>query len=656
VRNFFLSLFITITFLQSSFSQTPAIETEHWTEKPTVTKLQAKYSQEPAVTVMNKVRIEYIDNKDKNLDEYFTQHKIVHINNDHGIEYFNKIYINVNDFSDATEIRARTILPGGKIIELDKANIKDLKDEDGSLYKIFAFEGLENGSDIEFYYTLHKSTELMGKFRMQDRFPVMEAGFELIAPSRLVFELKPVHCQSDVLTDTLPGEKARFRLHFTDISALEEEKYSSYHVNLSRVEYKLSYNNALHPGVRMFTWNEYAKRIFAAYGTYSDKEIKKVSDLIGDNQWDKISSDLLKVITIENYIKKHINYRKDQEGDDVAGIETILKTRVANAMGLIRLYGAIFRELQINYQFVLAADRDEEAIDKNFENWNDCSNEMFYFPSLHHFLVPTKIQFRYPWIDPSWGDGNALFCKNISIGSMNSAIAEIKYVPLENYQQSYVNLESKLSLNSTMDSLLMDMKFLYGGYSAIGLRFDFDFLTSEQERDAIKEFSKNAIGSETILSSSIENRAFEDGNSDKPFILNIKVKSGDLLERAGNKILLKIGLVIGPQVEMYQEKERQLPMAMEFPHVEKRKIELIIPDGYQVRNPDDLRLKQVYLENGSQTMGFISDYTLKGNLLTIDIMEDYRKSSYPISQYEDFRKIINTSSDFNKVVLILEKK
>src|SRR5947209_3867639 len=117
----------------------------------------------------------------------------------------------------------------------------------------------------------------MGKFRIQDKFPVMEAGFELISPIRLVFQTKSVHCQSEQLSDTLPSDKARLRLRFTDLSGLEEEKYSSYHVNLARVEYKLSYNNAVHPGERMFTWNEYAKRIFAAYATYSEKEIRKVS-------------------------------------------------------------------------------------------------------------------------------------------------------------------------------------------------------------------------------------------------------------------------------------------------------------------------------------------------------------------------------------------
>jgi len=654
VKISFFCLFIVLS--QSVFSQTPAIETESWADKPAVTKLNSKYSQEAAVSVMDKARIEFIDDKNKELTEYFTQHKIIHLNNDHGIEYYNKIYINVNDFSDVVDIKARSILPSGKIINIDKASIKDLKDENGSLYKIFAFEGLENGSDIEYVYTIQKSASVLGKVRIQEKFPVVESTVEIISPRRLVFDTKSIRCQSVVQTDTLHETKARISLHYTDIIGLEEEKYCSFEVNRARVEYKLSYNNALNPGARMFTWNEYAKRVFAAYGVYSEKEIKKVSQLISDNQWDQLKTDSMKVVAVENYIKKNISYRKDVDGKDVDAIETILKTRVAEVSGLMRLYGSIYKTLNINYQFVLAGDRDEEEVDKNFENWNNCDNQLIYFTGLHHFLVPTKIHFRYPWLYPSWGDGNAVFCKNISIGTMNSAIAEIKYIPLEDYLQSCTSLESKLSVNATADSLVMDMKFIFGGYAAPGYLYGFDFLTPEQERDAIKEFSKRALGTETILSSSIENRAFEDGNAGKPFILNIKAKSGDLIERAGNKILVKVGLVIGPQVEMYQEKERQLPIAVEYPQVENRKIVLTIPDGYQVRNPDDLKLKQVYEENGVQTMGFVSDYTLNGNILTIDIREDYRKTRYPLSQYEDFRKIINTSSDFNKIVLILEKK
>jgi hypothetical protein len=134
------------------------------------------------------------------------------------------------------------------------------------------------------------------------------------------------------------------------------------------------------------------------------------------------------------------------------------------------------------------------------------------------------------------------------------------------------------------------------------------------------------------------------------------VNSGDLLERAGNKILLKIGMAIGPQVEMYQEKARHFPIAIEYPHFEERTIEFSIPDGYTIKNPEALKMEQVYKENGEQTMGFVSDYKLTGNKLLVHIMEDYRKTVYPVSQYNDFVKIINASSDFNKIVLVLEKK
>ena len=48
----------------------------------------------------------------------------------------------------------------------------------------------------------------------------------------------------------------------------------------------------------------------------------------------------------------------------------IIKNRLASHRGIIRLYGAIFQMLGIDHQFVLAGDRSESVIDKNFENWN----------------------------------------------------------------------------------------------------------------------------------------------------------------------------------------------------------------------------------------------------------------------------------------------
>jgi hypothetical protein len=61
------------------------------------------------------------------------------------------------------------------------------------------------------------------------------------------------------------------------------------------------------------------------------------------------------------------------------------------------------------------------------------------------------------------------------------------------------------------------------------------------------------------------------------------------------------------------------------------------------------------MENGQVTMGFSSEYKLEGNRLKVHVMEQYRRVTYPLSEYEDFKKVINASADFNKIVLVLEK-
>jgi hypothetical protein len=61
-------------------------------------------------------------------------------------------------------------------------------------------------------------------------------------------------------------------------------------------------------------------------------------------------------------------------------------------------------------------------------------------------------------------------------------------------------------------------------------------------------------------------------------------------------------------------------------------------------------------DKGERTMEFHSYYKTEGNKVTVLIDEDYRQIGYPLSMYEKFRKVINASADFNKVVLFLEKK
>jgi hypothetical protein len=244
----------------------------------------------------------------------------------------------------------------------------------------------------------------------------------------------------------------------------------------------------------------------------------------------------------------------------------------------------------------------------------------------------------------------------MTLGNYTSAVADIKLVPMEPYEESVQNTEARLELNPDLDSLTIDERQIFKGYPSVDYRDAFNFSNDDQKKNIIKELAKQFASSENILSSEVLNQGFEDETANKPLILHTVTKSGELIERAGNKLLLKIGMAIGPQEEMYQEKPRQEPVNMPFGHVEERKIDFVIPAGYTISNPNDLKIDQTYAENGQETMGFVCTYEIKGNILSVHIVEQYRHEYYPMEQFATFRKIINSSADFNKVVLVLEKK
>ncbi len=653
-RSFLLPLIALLSY-QHLYAQAPQTEPEKWVAQPVISKLDGKYAKEAAVVLFDKRKIEYVDDSRDKQSEYYTLHKIVHINDDRGIEYYNKIYLGISENADIVEIKGRTVLPGGKVIMLDKNNIKDIKEQDGNVYKIFAMEGLEKGCEIEYYYTFKKNVSYFGREVMQGNMPVLKSVFQISAPDRLRFDIKSYNF--DVTpSDTVINNRRFMQCTLAGTSGIDEEKYANYWANLRRIEFKLSYNDLISKGERLFTWNEMAKRIFAAYTEATVKDNRKIEELVQENGWDKLSSEVSKIVAVESYVKKKFAYDENlnsEEGNTVSGV---IQNKVGGTIGMMRLYSAVFQNLAINFQFVLTGDRGKFIIDRSFENWNNCDNPLFYFPAEGKYLAPTRPDYRYPWIFPNWGGTNGLFCKRTTLGSYSTAIAEIRTVALEDYTQSADNIEAKLELNAGLDSLTIDDRQIFTGYAATGFRDAFNYSNEEQKTNIIKELAKSFASTDHILFSEVLNQEFDKANANLPLTLHTKTRSTELVERAGNKLLIKMGMAIGPQVEMYQEKPRQEPVDIDFGHVEDRKIDFIIPDGYTVSNLNDLKMDQTYKDNGELTMGFVSDYELKGNVLSIHIVEQYRNIFYPLSQFEQFRKIINASSDFNKVVLVLEKK
>lgn len=517
-------------------------------------------------------------------------------------------------------------------------------------------EGLEKGSEVEFYYTIKSGLNFFGEEFLQGSFPIRDAQLEILSPQNLIFQLKGYNCTIDV-TDTTTNGKKSFSTHLADIPGAEKEKYAAYEANLRRVEYRLSYNTANgNEHIRLNTWNTLAQRIHTLYETFSEKDLNRIGNIVEANGWQNLPDDKQKIIAVENYLKKQFTTREDIDNENAGNIEWMIKNKLSSHRGMIRLYSAIFTRLNVGHQIVLTCDRTDKSIDRSFENWNSADNFLFYFPSTKKFLAPTLVYMRYPWIDPEWAATDAVFCQSTTIGNYTTAIAVVKQVPLEDVGQTYTLDEAFARFNTRLDSLQVDIKESIGGYMALGARAAYSLSNPEERRTMMKEVARAAANTEKILTSSVENDKIEDDNDNKPFVIKASVLTDGLLENAGKNILVKLGVLIGPQTEMYQEKPRQFPIQLPYPHTLERYIGFVVPSGYTIKNLGDLAINQDFKTDGVTTLGFVTDYKMEGDTLRIHILETYRNVAYPLSEYEHFKKVVNAAADFNKLTLVLIPK
>lgn len=624
-----------------------------WNATPAPQKVSEELQKEPAVILFDLRRIEFIDAPQNEIEVFKTLHRRVKLQEDRGIEAFNKIYLPFGAENELITLKARTILPNGSVKDLDTKNIKEIKEE-GRTYKIFAFEGLAPNSEIEYLYIYKTTSNFFGREMLQGSFPVLQSHVEIITPERLQFDLKAYNKEVNP-TDSVHDRKRFHRITMTDLPGAEEEKYAMRTANLGRIEYKLSYNKSNSTSSRLFTWNDLAKRAYSIYSNFEAKDLKRIESIVKSEKWADIPKVADRVMALEHYLKKNFSSDDDFSHPNAEDLEFILKNKRTNERGMVRLFSAFLTKLEVAHEIVLCGSREDFTLDQDLENWINCENTLISITSTGKFISPNEVDYRYPWVNPMWAGSQGIFCKSTTIGDFKTAIAQFKDIELEPYQNSYSNIETKASLNKGMDSLNLEVKQSFAGYNANFYRAAFNFAQEEQKTEISKELIKSVTGSEHIQSRSFKNVGFENYNKNEPFIIESQVKSTNLVEKAGNNILVKFGLLIGEQAEMYQEKKRLLPVELAFPHVFKRQLSFEIPEGYRIKNVEDIKMNEQVTDAEGVSFGFVSNYEIKGNTLIVEIEEIYRDLKYSLDQFNIFKKVINTSADFNKVTLVLEK-
>jgi len=612
-------------------------------------------NEKPMMALKEKYVVEFAYSEDDALEEYYLEHKALWLNSNERIDAYNKIYLPYSSTSKLLKSKARVITKGGKIIELDDSKILSAQDEEtGKYYKYFAFEGVEKGSIIEYFYVEKKQPSFRGTaFRLQTEYDKRDIGFDLFSPSNLIFAFKSYNSLPEITKDTLVKDRLHWNLDIEAIDGLDNETQSPYDASRAYLVYKLDRNTAKNLS-DISSYGDVSQNI---YNYYYNEPTKKATSLIESFVAQTIQKEdesvEAKIRRLDNIIKADFYLSKG--GDDaLKDLEEVLSKKVANNSGMMKLYIALLNHLGIEHEIVITSNRESLKFDKEFEAHNFLNDYLIYFPKFKTYLSATETNSRYGY-PPAWlTDNYGLFVKEVSVGSFKSGVGKIKYI-------------DPLSADKTIDEMVLDVQFdvddltsnsialdrSFTGYYGLPIHPYMNLVKEDDRTNIIESLAKFMNENVTVEGSTIVN---EDPNlfGVEPIHFVIEVKSNAFVEKAGRKYLFKIGELIGSQIEMYQEKERKLPLENEHTRSYIRTIRVTVPKGYKVANLDELVMENVYEENGENLFSFISSYKVDGNTITVKADEYYKTNIVPPSIFEEYRKVINSAADFNKVTLVLE--
>jgi len=655
-KKFIISIFNLILILNLNGQ---LIEKYKWEENPVCTAISNDDKNETAICLYLFERDEFFYDETGIPCTYNIFHKKIKIIDDEQVNSFNKIYISLASVIEITEIKARSVNPDGTVVDFDKSNIKEIKDEEGSEgYKIFAIEGIQKGADVEFFYERKMYADFNGRSYFQFKYPVKKARFELACPANMFFDFKIYNSKIEITKqDSTDKEYRLYYADFENINGLNVPRYAYYNPLRLRVEYRLekNLNKDFSP---VYTWDEAAKRVYNMTYVLSQTEqkalkkfVKKSLDVSDQNNEEKIK-------IVEKYLKTNILIQ-DYSSQEFSQLDFIIKNKIANERGILKLMANIFKGLGINHQIVLTADRSNIKFDGDFQSWNYLESYLIYFPDLDKFLAPADIELRVGYVPDLLTATDGLFIETVKVWETESAIGHIKYIPPLSFEKNFSNMLIEIDIDMENEKAVVKTEMSLHGLSGGYLSEIYKLVEENRKEEFLKSMMKNPVGSNKFLKIELRDKSLLQANDTIEgsfFIVYAEYESASLLERAGDKYILNIGETIGEQVEMYQEDERLTDVENEFNHWYYREIILNVPDGYQIKNPDAANMNIVSDQDGRKVYGFESSYHLHDFLYKVAINEYYKKIFTDKSLADEFTKVVNAAADFNKVALILEKK
>lgn len=629
-----------------------------WNKKPQWVPIEEKDTGEESVFILNRTIAELTigtNNEGESvLKSYLIEHSVIILNSDKSIENNNKIYLSYELGKDY-DLRCR-VINKNKMITMNDDDIKETDDEQYGKLKYFAIRGLEKGSILEIVKIQSVRFNVNGiKFALESKQPQKHLHTALICPTQIEFLYKTYNDFPFEIVSNTTDKNRVYEIEKDNVPSAKEEPESYEKAQQAYIIFKKNHDNA--KSVNKFSiYKESSENYYKflcgeIFVTSKDKKAAK--------KWLKGLklpagiSDIEKIRKIEHELKYNIKFFGGDPKYDMAA--TVYTKKMGTQLGLFRALLTAFEAAEIPFEIVLTCDRSVHNFDKEFESSIFLDKELIYFPGIKNYIDPISKYNRLGYFDPDFRNNFGLFVKSAEIGGTQAGVGKVKWIAPNDYSENYQNISVDVVPTLNNQKLKVNFNIETFGHNCLTFQQFYEYWNEEVQTKNKEEIVKSLYPTGEIEDITVENTQPQMIGI-KPLIAkgNVIVKS--LIEKAGDKFLVKIGDLIGPQQEMYAEvgKARKYDVDTRFPRQYKRSITFHIPSGYKVSNLDSFVMKQELKIDDKIICAFYSNYKLDGNKLILEIEEFYKECHVSKDFISDYIKIVNAAADYQKLSLVLE--
>ena len=633
-------IFLLITISYSSFAQ--LYKKHDWEKENIFNELFEHEKSLPSLAIKEKYLIQYYKPVIGNGIKLFeTKHSIIRVNTDKGINTHNKVYIPMRNVKNIINIKARVLQRNGEVQYLNKKNIKELKDVEGyGGFKIFAIEGITKDSQVEYIYTIERKPSSLGSIVVQKPYEVREAEVIIRKPFILETRLKPYNGFPRMIKKKVEGNKEAYTANIQRIKAMTKEASASPEANRMKVSYQVGQNF----GSNLDMWIRLESNIQSNFIGIKPKKHKKLVEDYKKKSIGKLRETQAEIINnICEYVTENFNIIRTPN-PRLNQLKTIIQEKQATETGIIKVYSCLFNAENIDYEFVLTSDRFNHKFDSDFYSNSNLQNALFYFIEEGKYIEPDYVNTRLSFAPEETISNNGIF--------IDDKGSRIKKIDVPESKDNIVQRDFIISTNLEEVNAIVTCNHQLTGYRASNARGAYKYFKNK-DLNQFKNFTAvSGIEDAEFDSFEVQNEDFSLSTNNSPIKFEYSYTAESLIEELGQDFILNFGKVIGTQNEFYQEAERINPVELRQLMTYSYLIDIEIPDGYEPKGVEDIKIDEFVTVRDKIACKFISDYTVKDNHILINVTETYNMLHMDLKHYEGYKNVVNAAFDFsNKNIL-----